>query len=187
MPDILTPVPAADRCPQNAPDGGHMMKPTALSAVRSCAYCGTPEQPTALLVVIPCAARKLDRPAPAGELYQGSYHRACRQTADALTADGGTTVILSGLHGILPLDRTVEPYEMRMGDPGSVTADQLRDQARTLGLANVHTVVVLAGARYVDAARQVWPHAFAPLTGRGIGRQLQRLAELRAEPLFPLV
>lgn len=187
MPDILTPVPAVDRCPQNAPDGGHMMKPTALSAVRSCAYCGTPEQPTGLLVVIPCAARKLDRPAPAGELYQGSYHRACRQTADALTADGGTTVILSGLHGILPLDRTVEPYEMRMGDPGSVTADQLRDQARTLGLADARTVVVLAGALYVDAARQVWPHAFAPLTGRGIGRQLRRLVELRAEPLFPLV
>lgn len=188
MPDILIPVPAADRCAQNQLDGAHMMKPTALSAVRSCANCGIREQqPTGPLVVIPCAARKLDRPAPAGDLYQGSYHRACRQTADALTAEGGTTVILSGLHGFLPLDRTVEPYELRMGDLGSVTADQLRDQARELGLANARTVVVLAGALYVDAARQVWPHAFAPLTGRGIGRQLQRLAELRAEPLFFLV
>lgn len=188
MPDILTPVPTAERCPQNAPDGEHMMKPTALSAVRSCAYCGTPEQqPTGLLIVIPCAARKLDHPAPAGELYQGSYHRACRQTADALTATGGTTVILSGLHGFLPLDGTIEPYEMRMGDPGSVTADQLRNQAQKLGLADARTVVVLAGALYTDATRQVWPHASAPLTGRGIGRQLQGLAELRAEPLFPLV
>ncbi|MEW2066676.1 DUF6884 domain-containing protein [Streptomyces sp. NPDC007346] len=138
------------------------------------------------LVVIPCAARKLDRPAPAGDLYQGSYHRACRQTADTLTATGGTTVILSGLHGLLPLDRVTAPYDMRMGDPGSVTPDRLRDQAQGLGLADAPTVVVLAGALYVTAARAVWPHAFAPLSGRGIGRQLQRLAELRAEPLFPL-
>ncbi|MFZ4266581.1 DUF6884 domain-containing protein [Streptomyces arboris] len=138
------------------------------------------------LVVIPCASRKLTVPAPAGDLYQGSYHRACRQTADALTATGGTTVILSGLHGLLPLDRITAPYEMRMGDHGSVTPEQLRDQAQELGLADAPTVVVLAGAQYVTAARQVWPHASAPLTGRGIGRQLQRLVELRAEPLFPL-
>ncbi|MFJ2205972.1 DUF6884 domain-containing protein [Streptomyces microflavus] len=138
------------------------------------------------LVVIPCASRKLTVPAPAGDLYQGSYHRACRQTADALTATSGTTVILSGLHGFLPLDRITAPYEMRMGDPGSVTPEQLRDQAQELGLADAPTVVVLAGSQYVTAARQVWPHASAPLTGRGIGRQLQRLVELRAEPLFPL-
>lgn len=138
------------------------------------------------LVIIPCSARKLDRPAPAGDLYQGSYHRACRQTADVLTATSGTTVILSGRHGILRLEQIVAPYEMRMGDPGSVTADQLRDQAETLGLTDARTVVVLAGSLYTRAAREVWPHAAAPLTGRGIGRQLQRLAELRAEPLFPL-
>lgn len=184
MPDILTPVPAADRCPRNLPDGAHMMKPTALSAVRSCAHCGARD--TGPLVVIPCAAKKLDRPAPAGELYQGSYHRACRQTADALTADGGTVVVLSALHGLLTLDRVIEPYELRMGDPGTVLPVRLRQQARELGLANAPTVVVLAGAAYVYAARQVWPDASAPLTGRGIGRQLQRLAELRDPALFPL-
>jgi hypothetical protein len=138
------------------------------------------------LVVIPCASRKLTVPAPAGELYQGSYHRACRQTADALTVTGGTTVIVSALHGLLPLDRITAPYDLRMGDPGSVTPEQLRDQAQELGLLDAPTVVVLAGALYVTAARTVWPHASAPLTGRGIGRQLQRLVELRAEPLFPL-
>ncbi|WP_405759474.1 hypothetical protein OG234_13335 [Streptomyces sp. NBC_01420] len=138
------------------------------------------------LIVIPCAARKLTVPAPAGQLYQGSYHRACRQTADALTATGGTTVILSGRYGLLTLDRVIAPYELRMGDAGSVTADQLRDQAHALRLTAARTVVVLAGARYVAAARAVWPHALAPLTGRGIGHQLQRLVELRTEPPFPL-
>jgi len=138
------------------------------------------------LVVIPCASRKLTVPAPAGDLYRGSYHRACRQTADVLTATGGTTVIVSALHGLLLLDRVTAPYEMRMGDPGSVTPDQLRQQAQELGIVDAATVVILAGAVYTTAARTVWPHASAPLTGRGIGRQLQRLAELRAEPLFPL-
>jgi hypothetical protein len=134
----------------------------------------------ARVVVIPCGAAKLDRPAPAGELYTGSFHRACRKAADALTRPEDTVLVLSALHGLVPLDRVLEPYELRMGQPSSVTGDQLRAQAREIGVDRTAEVTVLAGSAYTAAARQVWPHAAAPLEGAGgMGYQLQRLKALR--------
>lgn len=136
--------------------------------------------PTGRVVVIPCGAAKLDRPAPAGQLYTGSFHRACRKAADALAQPGDTVLVLSALHGLVPLDRVLAPYELRMGQAGSVTGDQLRAQARELGVDTTRQVVVLAGAAYTAAARQVWPGAAAPLEGAaGMGYQLQRLKALR--------
>ncbi|MER6367379.1 hypothetical protein ABT255_03190 [Streptomyces mirabilis] len=40
---------------------------------------------------------------------------------------------------------------------------------------------MLAGRAYADHCRAIWPHAQTPLigVGMGIGRQLQRLADIR--------
>ncbi|WP_335983058.1 DUF6884 domain-containing protein [Streptomyces sp. CA2R106] len=131
------------------------------------------------VVVIPCSGAKLDRPAPAGELYRGSLHTMCRRAADALTADGGTVVVLSARWGLVPLAQVIAPYELRMGDTGAVTAAELRAQATRLGIDRAEDVTVLAGAAYTTAARSVWSHAAAPLAGsRGIGEMRQRLAQL---------
>lgn len=131
------------------------------------------------VVVIPCSGAKLDRPAPAGELYRGSLHTMCRRAADTLTVEGGTVVVLSARWGLVPLAQVIEPYELRMGEPGSVTADELRAQAARLGIDRAADVTVLAGAAYTTAARSVWSHATAPLAGsRGIGVMRQRLAQL---------
>ena len=67
----------------------------------------------------PCGSRKLDRPAPAGEMYVGSYDRAC---ARAAAARGGRVLIISAKHGLLDPATVIEPYDLRMGQPGSVTA-----------------------------------------------------------------
>ncbi|MFF5642083.1 DUF6884 domain-containing protein [[Kitasatospora] papulosa] len=129
------------------------------------------------IVVIPCGATKLDHPAPAAELYTGSYHRACARAAAALTASGGTVLILSALHGLIPLDRVLSPYEMRMGAPGSITPDTLRKQARALGLDRATDVTILAGLTYATAALAVWPHAATPLAGLpGMGHHMRALA-----------
>lgn len=42
-------------------------------------------------------------------------------------------LILSALHGLVELDQVVEPYDLKMGAAGSVTAQQLRDQALAFG------------------------------------------------------
>lgn len=132
------------------------------------------------VVIVACGGRKQDRPAPAGELYTGSYHAACRKAA---AARGGRVVILSARHGLLPLDRVVDPYEQRMGRPGCITARQVRDQAVALGIAGARRVTVLAGWAYAELARAVWPCVEWPLDGtRGIGEQLARLALIAATP-----
>lgn len=131
------------------------------------------------VVLIPCSAAKLSRPAPAAELYQGSYHKACRATAEFLTADGGTVLVISAKYGLVRLDWVLAPYEMTFRDPGCANGLLMRVQARQLHLDQATDVTVLASAAYVAAARTVWPHAEAPLTGLGIGQQLRRLVELR--------
>lgn len=139
------------------------------------------DAPRPAVVVIPCGGRKAPHAAPAGDLYVGSYHRAARRAADAVAARTGARVlILSALHGLLELDELVDPYELRMGAPGSVTADELRRQAVELELEDAD-VTILAGSAYAAAALAVWPDADVPTTGaRGIGDHLALFARLAA-------
>jgi hypothetical protein len=121
--------------------------------------------------------------APAGELYVGGYHLACRRAAAVLTAPG-RILILSALHGLLPLDRVIAPYDLRMSQPGSISPDAVRRQAEQLHLVDEPRVIVLAGRAYTTAARWVWPHACpSPLAGAGgLGHQLARLARISQSP-----
>ncbi|MCX5326319.1 DUF6884 domain-containing protein [Streptomyces sp. NBC_00120] len=131
--------------------------------------------------VIPCSGKKLDRAAPARELYTGSYFHACWRAADALAEDGDRILVLSARHGLVSLDDVLEPYDTRFGDREEVSDLLLDAQARRLGIQHAREVTVLAGSDYVQAARKVWPYAKAPLTGLAIGRQLQRLNELSSK------
>ncbi|MFJ2110771.1 DUF6884 domain-containing protein [Streptomyces sp. NPDC087850] len=172
--------PAAPQRPAREPVGQLSLWPAAQDPNRRCAAASGAE-PARPVVVIPCSGAKGDRPAPAGDLYRGSLHRMCRKAADTLTATGGTTVVLSARHGLLPLDQVIAPYDVRMGEPATVTAEQLREQAVRLGLDQAPLVTVLAGRDYTAAARQIWPHAAAPLDGsRGIGQMRHRLARITA-------
>lgn len=135
---------------------------------------------TGRIVIIPCGARKRTRPSPAGSMYVGSYHRACRRAADAT---GGRVLILSAKYGLLDLATMIEPYEQRTGKPGAITVAALRRQADEMGIRDARDVVVIAGKSYADLVSAVWPHARRPLDGtRGIGDQMRRLARLRVRP-----
>lgn len=128
------------------------------------------------LVIVGCGGAKLNRPAPAGRMYTGSYHAACRRAADRL---GGRLIILSARYGLITPDTWIEPYELRMRQPGAVTVPTLRAQARQLNIDTAGTVTVLAGRDYADPVSVIWPHAARPLdTTHGIGQQRARLAEL---------
>ncbi|MET8816544.1 DUF6884 domain-containing protein [Streptomyces sp. NPDC004549] len=141
----------------------------------------TPSAPQRVIIVS-CGGRKnsAQHPVPAGERYTGSYHLALRRAADALTRNGltGSVLILSSLHGLIHLDHPIGPYDMRMGDKGSVSSKRLRQQAAELGILNAD-VTVLGPRAYVEASRTVWPELTAPLAGaRGIGDQLATLAAI---------
>lgn len=131
------------------------------------------------LVVISCGGKKLPHRAPAAHLYTGGYFTACRDAARSLRAVHGWR-ILSALHGLLDPRTVIEPYDKRMGQPGSITPDQLQEQAATAGLIDLPRVIVLAPKDYVAVARAAWPDACTPLLGvPGLGYQKQLLSQIQ--------
>ncbi|REF00559.1 hypothetical protein [Thermomonospora umbrina] len=54
-----------------------------------------PSVTTSRLVVVGCSGRKKLRPAPAGQMYEGPFHRLCREAADAMAGPDGQVLILS--------------------------------------------------------------------------------------------
>lgn len=136
------------------------------------------------LVIVGCGASKhLAGRWLARHLYTGDYFQKRLAYARTLT-DDRHILILSAHYGLIGLDVKVTPYDLRLGQPGSVTASQLKMQ-----LQAGHEVmgdpdwlawpqpVVLAGSDYVQLAAQVWPAVATPLAGMGIGQQLAWLKE----------
>lgn len=134
--------------------------------------------PGRALLLVACGATKSERPAPAAELYNGTYFRECLRAARALAAECDIRII-SARHGLATLDEELAPYDARMRGRREQVADLISEQARAADLLP-RPVVVLGGRDYAEAARVVWPHAVAPLTGAAIGVQRQRLARLTA-------
>lgn len=141
---------------------------------RGCALVDEPGP----LVVIGCGAGKLDRPAPAAELYTGTYFRECLATARAI-ADPESIRILSAKHGLVRLDDVLEPYDVTLGDPfDRIPTRAVTAQAIDQGIAG-RRVLALCSARYADLLRAAGFKVDAPLANLGIGRQRRKLAEMR--------
>lgn len=134
------------------------------------------------LVVTPCGGRKVAHRAKARDLYTGPYFSACLNYALALTTFDRVR-ILSAKYGLVPLDLELDPYDLRMGQRGCVTPEQVRKQAREQGIADERNVVVLGGKAYTAVAKVVWPHADTPLANvqGGMGYQLAALTRWTRE------
>jgi hypothetical protein len=135
------------------------------------------------VLVVPCSGKKLDHAAPARELYRGTLTTMGLAAAASIAQAhvGTSTLILSALHGLLDPELVVAPYDLRMGDPGSVDTDTLADQLQQAGATRV---VALTPGTYTAALAAACEAAglelVAPLAGsRGIGEQRGRLAQLR--------
>lgn len=115
--------------------------------------------------VIPCGGRKLDRPARARDLYTGSMFRHTlanverRAGMDEAEGRGPARVlILSAKHGLVEPGTVLEPYDLRMGRPGSVSAETLAEQALAFGIDWGSQVYALLPHPYLarlDAALRV--------------------------------
>jgi hypothetical protein len=125
-----------------------------------------------MMIIVACGAKKLDREARARDLYVGSYFRACLAYALAI-APAKDIFILSAKYGLIGINDHIEPYDLKMGEPGSITSTNLWDQVGFAGLYN-EKVTVLGGKLYVGLCRKVWKGLKAPLEGKGgLGKQIQ--------------
>lgn len=108
------------------------------------------------VVVIACGATKLDTTAPAAELYTSAHFalmlRAARRVA---TQQAGRVLILSALHGLVELDTEIAPYDVKMGDPGSIAPDVLAHQVASIAPSSITTLLPLAYAAALDEAAEL--------------------------------
>lgn len=161
-----------------------------------------------VMALVGCGKAKLDRPAPARDLYTGGLFRAARAHVEARYEHWG---ILSAKHHLVDPDRVLMPYDLAMTDLsaeqrwvwGEVIGSAARcgcgpfsDAVRwhfgcrpmhageTRLAADVHPIQldVYAGRPYIQALPQVWRDRFIinePLAGLQIGERLRWFAERR--------
>ena len=125
------------------------------------------------IYLIACSGKKLDRAAPARDLYQGQAFKFSLAAAERVGADA---VILSALHGLVELDQVLEPYNCTLADMDKAGRAQWAywtNKALQNRIAPSQRVVVLAGSNYAAACGGF--NAELPLRGQGIGQQLKTL------------
>lgn len=129
------------------------------------------------IFLLSCSARKLERTAPAEELYQGTLFRASLEWARQQAPDA--IYILSAKHHLLNPDQKIEPYDLTLND---LPAHQLKVWAGTvMEQMKQHTdpqrdhFVILAGEKYRRYLMPHLKHASLPLEGLPIGKQVQFL------------
>ncbi|PZR07095.1 MAG: hypothetical protein DI536_28990 [Archangium gephyra] len=135
------------------------------------------------LAVLACSATKLNRRAPARELYTGELFTLSRQLAE-LVAE--RFVILSAMHGVVASDVELEPYNWQLTARAAPAWSAVVASALKLELAQQFGKCLwLAPDTY---SRPIARHDRSladvgdrPLKGLGIGQQKARLAELIAE------
>jgi hypothetical protein len=130
------------------------------------------------VVLVGCVKSKLDRPAPARDLYTSALFRKERAYAEGI---GVPWFILSAEYGLVEPSRVIEPYELRLSstsrDYRAAWGDRVVEElASSIGTLAQKTVEVHAGAAYVDAIRGGLAAAGAtfvePLAGLTMGERL---------------
>jgi hypothetical protein len=120
--------------------------------------------------LVACSAGKLDRPAPARELYTSQLFCKARLYVETHC---DRWYVLSARHGLVAPERVLAPYDERLGANTADWCWLVRSQL-CAELTFVHGVelVVLAGENYrgfLDGSP--WP-VKVPMEGLGIGQQL---------------
>lgn len=152
------------------------------------------------VALVGCGKAKLDRAAPARELYTGSLFRAAARWADR---HADRWYVLSAKHGVVDPDNVLDPYNYSMMDlaqsdrsgriahPGPLNLWATRCRAALFStrereaarLSPGDHVVLLAGAAYTDVlvpwlTARPWTVTISePLRGKGIGQRLRWLSE----------
>ncbi len=142
------------------------------------------------VALVACSASKLDRPAPARELYTGTAFRLAVAYAEVC---GAAWYVLSAKHGVVAPDEVLEPYDVSMSqlllDGGRRTHPSplgawatrcrgalMKDRASGALVRAGDVVELLAPAAYANPLAgllRAWGAvAETPLSGLGIGSQL---------------
>jgi len=131
------------------------------------------------IVLISCASKKLSRPAKARDIYASSLFKLNLKFAESLRPD--KVFILSAKHGLLELEKVIEPYNTTLNNLGlkelkAWAETVLQQLAQAADLKN-DKFVILAGEKYRKHLLPSMKNFEIPLEGLGIGKQLKFLKE----------
>lgn len=139
--------------------------------------------------LVACVGQKLDRRAPAADLYRSDWFVKARRYVEAT---GSPWFILSAAHGLVRPDDWLDPYDVTLRDLaaeerrrwGETTVAQLRG---VIGLAHSGLIVFLAGLLYREPLLAfAGTRAVIPMAGMAIGRQKAWLAARSAALASPI-
>lgn len=132
------------------------------------------------IVLISCASQKLSERAKAKDIYVSTLFKLNLGYAKKLEPDD--IFILSAKHGLLTLEREIEPYEQTLNNMSAHEvkqwASQVLEQLCHRCSIDETTFIFLAGERYRRYLLPYLKDVQIPLKGLGIGKQLQKLKEL---------
>jgi hypothetical protein len=136
------------------------------------------------VALVSCVKSKLDRPAPARDLYTSALFRALRGYAET---HADAWFILSAEHGLIEPNEVLAPYERTLNSMGKAQRQEWASRV-TAELASRlpagAEIIILGGERYRESLipflRDRGHRVAIPLEGLPLGRQLQRLKELRS-------
>ena len=140
--------------------------------------------------LVGCGKSKLDRPAPARELYTGNLFRAARAYAERCDE----WRVVSALYGLVDPEREIEPYDYRLASKdaqqwGQLVANAVVHEFRDVGpfdlvllMGEDYAHPIMSGLRVPNVSPPAWRGNLvgvrAPLRGLGMGK---RLAWFKAE------
>ena len=128
-----------------------------------------------MIGLVGCASQKLQRPAPARDLYVSSLFRKASAYAEQ---ECDRWYILSAKHGLVHPDDVLEPYDIKLGTkaagPFAAWGAKVKIQLAEREGVEVD-LLALAGGQYVNFFYFTPWTVHDPMKGMGIGQRLQFL------------
>ena len=129
------------------------------------------------VVLISCVSKKLPHKAKARDLYVSTLFKLGLKYAESQHPD--KIFILSAEHGLVDLEKEIEPYNKTLNTMSakevSIWAEQVLKQLQVVADLKSDKFIFLAGERYRKHLLLYLSNYSIPLKGLGIGRQLQWL------------
>ena len=131
------------------------------------------------VVLVACVATKLNKPAPAEELYVSDLFKKNLAYAKKLTNDDNI-YILSAKHYLLPLKKKIAPYDKTLKDFDADSkkdwSDQVLKQLQSKGYnLDKDQFIFLAGNDYRKYLEPEMKNVLVPFKGLRIGQQKSAL------------
>ncbi len=125
------------------------------------------------VVLIGCSKSKLDKKAPAKELYTGQGFKKKLIYSILRGIENKNTYVISALHHLVDLEQELEPYELTLSTFKKTDrvkwAKQVLSELKERYDIETTKFIILAGKDYYEFLEQVLPNTELPLKGLGMG------------------